>query len=242
MSQRSSGLGRVFQQSADGRGVAREVTRGGTSVVPTGSTPDGSAIVVSQLPSPGQDVGWALRILHLRAPSGETPGDDPLPERLDGFDGLSNDRHGTISPDGRWLAYDSDNLGEQLEIFVRPFPDTGAGVWQVSSGGGQQPHWSSDGRELFYLALDGAMMAVPIDADVENTSRLRTGGAMRLFAGDYVLRGGGHIGRYYDVSPDGQRFLMIRSGADVGAMAQIVVVQNWSEELRRLLPSQTPNP
>ena len=240
-SQRGAGLGQIFRQSADGRGVARQVTSGMASLIATGSTPDGSSVILSRLPAPGPEVGWALRILRLPdASSEEIASGEPQLRRLDGVDGLSNDRHGTISPDGRWIAYDSDGLGKQLEIFVRPFPDTDAGVWQVSAGGGQQPHWSADGRELFYLALDGAMMTVPIGGGVEDATTLRAGGATRLFAGDYVIRGGGHIGRYYDVSADGQRFLMIKPGADSHALAQIVVVQNWSEELNRLVPIRQP--
>ena len=132
-----------------------------------------------------------------------------------------------VSPDGRWLVYVSDESGSE-EIYVRPFPDIDAGRWQVSTGGGTQPLWARNGRELFYRNGE-AMIAVLVETDPS----FAAGNTEVVFEGDYVLTQGGPN---YDVSPDGDRFLMIRPVEDVSATPQIIVVQNWFEELKRLAP------
>ena len=71
----------------------------------------------------------------------------------------SNERNGVVSPDGRWLAYESDSSG-QFEIYVKPFPNVNAGQWLISTAGGTRPLWAPNGQELFYVAPDGALMAV----------------------------------------------------------------------------------
>lgn len=138
-----------------------------------------------------------------------------------------------VSPDGRWIAYESaETLGE-FEIVIRPFPDLHDGRWQVSLGDDPaQPIWSSDGRELYYLVGDGGLMVVSI-----NSSRtLDPGRPERLLEGPYVLGGGL---RSYDVSPDGRRFLMIKEPEldRADAESQIVVIENWFTELERLVPT-----
>ena len=90
------------------------------------------------------------------------------------------DRNGVISPDGRWLAYESNDSG-QLQIFVRPFPDVNKGKTQVSTVGGTQPLWARNGQELFYLAPDGALMSVP----VERGTTWRAGTPTKLFDAAY---------------------------------------------------------
>ena len=114
-------------------------------------------------------------------------------------------RINAISPDGNWLAYQSNPSG-QFEVFVRPFPDTEAGLQQVSAGGGRMPRWSPDGRELFYWAPPGQMMAVQVDAGSSLIlDRPEAVFDWPYFAGDDVS-----IGRTFDVSPDGERFVMIK--------------------------------
>ena len=134
-----------------------------------------------------------------------------------------------LSPNGRWLAYVSDRSG-QNEIWVQRYPE-GAPV-RVSSGGGEEPLWSADGRELFYRQGD-AVMAVAVEADNE----FSYAAPKTLFSGPYARRTG--LGRDYDVATDG-RFLMILQGDDTRpvAPASIVVVQNFGEELKqRVRPS-----
>ena len=108
-----------------------------------------------------------------------------------------NEANAAVSPDGRWLAYASDESG-QYEVYVRPFPDTDAGKWPVSSGGGDHPLWSHDGAELFYMAPE-EMMAVSIGTEPS----WNAGRAERLFglqSLDSANRPG--LGRPYDVAPD----------------------------------------
>ena len=116
---------------------------------------------------------------------------------------MFNERNAEVSPDGRWMAYESDESG-QSEVYVRPFPDVDAGRWQVSTGGGMQPVWARNGGELFYRSGD-AVMSVP----VETSASFVSGNPVVLFTGQYAPSLGG---RNYDVSPDGQRFLMLKVG------------------------------
>ena len=151
----------------------------------------------------------------------------------------------TISPNGRWLAYRSDESG-QFEIYVEPFPGPGAKV-PVSIGGGTQPAWSRDSGELFYRDNDGMMIAATISdgaatisggAAISAAAAPSVGDRTPLFpAGAYRLGAGF---RQYHVAPDG-RFLMQRrpgaESADGGEGPQITVVLNWFEELRARVPN-----
>jgi hypothetical protein len=108
----------------------------------------------------------------------------------------------------------------------------------VSTAGGTQPLWARSGKELFYLAADGALLRVPVEA---GGAMWNAGTPMKLLGGRYyTAAGSSSAGRMYDVSPDGQRFLMIRSpGTDAGAAPPaLIVVQHWDEELKRLVPTR----
>jgi eukaryotic-like serine/threonine-protein kinase len=129
------------------------------------------------------------------------------------------------------MAGDANDTG-QFEIYVRPFPDADKGHWQVSTGGGTRPLWSRTGQELFYMSSTGALMAVRVDA--KNT--WGAGSPMKLFEGAY-LHGALNYGRTYDVTSDGQRFLMIKKPQGTAATPSLIVVLNWSEELKRLVPA-----
>jgi Tol biopolymer transport system component len=134
--------------------------------------------------------------------------------------------HGQFSPDGRWVAYASNESGK-WEIYVAPFPGPG-GNWKISSAGGSEPRWRRDGKELFYLAPDGVLMAVAVKegptfyADMAKPlfqTRLRQHiSSVDLFS--------------YDVSPDGRRFLL---NTDVGEVASspLTVVLNWTAGLKK---------
>ena len=118
------------------------------------------------------------------------------------------DRNGVVSPDGRWLAYESDSSG-RFEIYARPFPEADSGRWQVSTAGGTRPLWAHSGRELFYMGLDGALMRVSVEA---NDSVWSAGTPTKLLEARYFGTGS-NPGRTYDISPDDQRFLMIKQGS-----------------------------
>jgi serine/threonine protein kinase len=129
-----------------------------------------------------------------------------------------------FSPDGRWLAYASDETGRS-EVYVRPFPGPG-GKQQISADGGAEPLWSRDGREIFYRNGD-RMMA----ASVTGAPALSVGVPRMLFQGSYARMPWGE--RNYDVAADG-RFLMLTTGDQ--STTELRVVLNWTEELKRLVP------
>ena len=150
--------------------------------------------------------------------------------------GKAEEQYPDLSPDGRWIAYVSNESGKS-EVYVQPFPDLGS-RHQISTDGGTAPAWSRDGRELFYTTTETfggqatltRMMAVTVATAptfVASTPRL-------LFEGRYGATG---ILRPYDVSVDGQRFLMVKQKerAPVSA-SQMVLVQNWLEELKARVP------
>jgi serine/threonine-protein kinase len=138
-----------------------------------------------------------------------------------------------LSRDGHYVAYLSQESG-QREIYIRPYPGPGGQV-TVSVGGGQEPIWARNG-ELFYRSLNGQrMFAVP----VTTTPALKVGTSVELFQGPYYVSPTGSPRPQYDVRSDGQRVLMLVSSPDTNpsrARPRIVVVQNWFEDLKRLLP------
>jgi Tol biopolymer transport system component len=134
-----------------------------------------------------------------------------------------------FSPDGRWIAYSSNESG-QVEIYVQPFPGPG-GKWLISIGGGAAPVWARNGRELFYRN-GNKMMAV----DIQTQPAFKAGNPRMLFDRPGYAIGGPRAD--YDVSPDGQRFLMIKeSELQETALTQINIVLNWFEELNRRVPT-----
>ena len=146
----------------------------------------------------------------------------------------SSERNGEVSPDGRWLAYEANDSG-RFNIYVRPFPDVSSGFWQVSTDGGTRPLWSRNSDELFYVTVAGALMRVGVAPGPTWAATAPT----KLFEGRYGAMANQN-GRTYDIAPDGTRFLMIKpaGAADQTAVpTSLVVVQNWREELKRLVPT-----
>ncbi|MFC1839218.1 adenylate/guanylate cyclase domain-containing protein [Thermodesulfobacteriota bacterium] len=133
-----------------------------------------------------------------------------------------------ISPDGKWMAYASDESGK-AEIYVRPFPDVNKGRWQVSVNGGHSPLWSPDGHEIFYRNGD-SVMAVP----VETEQGFSQGKPEELFRGPYTSSSLS-LNQTWDISPDGNRFMMMKQpGTEVQIKINIVV--NWLDELKQKVP------
>jgi Tol biopolymer transport system component len=133
-----------------------------------------------------------------------------------------------FSPDGRFIAYASNESGP-FEIYVRPYPGPG-GKWQISIDGGTEPVWNPKGRELFYRA-GNKMMVV----DVTTQGAFAAGKPKMLFEGPYVLSP--RTSQDYDVSQDGQRFLMLKATEQGQGPSQINVVLNWFEELKQKVPT-----
>jgi hypothetical protein len=142
-----------------------------------------------------------------------------------------------ISPDGRWMAYSSNESG-RYEIYVRPYPEVNGGKWQVSTGGGDWPLWSRDERELFYRSGE-AFMAVSVKT--EPTFSWDT--PKMMFQGTYSSPSIAPMVVNWDVSPDGGRFLLLkplesgRTSAE-GESHKINIVVNWFEELKQRVPSK----
>jgi serine/threonine-protein kinase len=212
------GVTNLFLQAADGSGAPQRLLDSPQVQVPLSFTPDGRYLVFAE-PNPGR-------------------GFDQMAVSLDGrrhviplLQTAANEESTEVSPSGRWMAYSSDESG-QTEVYVRPFPDSDRERWKVSLGGGKQPQWSRDGRELFYLTSAGAMMAVP----VSETPELSLGQPVKLFddAGFAHITGG----RSYDITKDG-RFLITKAQRPSGTSApgSLVIVHNWFEELKRLVPT-----
>jgi eukaryotic-like serine/threonine-protein kinase len=135
-------------------------------------------------------------------------------------------RNAQLSPDGRWVAYATNETGN-WEIFVSSFP-SGTGKWQVSRGGGEEPRWRRDGKEMFYLSPEGKMMAVPVKAggNFESESPVplfQTHLRQPISAMDVVA---------YDVTGDGQRFL-INTKVDEPNAVPLSVILNWTAEMER---------
>ena len=177
-------------------------------------TPDGQQLVFGEV---RPDTGFDILVLQAgdrtARPFLRTPFNESTPR---------------LSPDGRWLAYASDESGRQ-EIYVQPYPGPG-GKWPISAEGGREPVWNRNGRELFYRSGD-KMMAV----DVATEPGFAAGKPRVLFEGPYEPTV--FTVANYDVSPDGQRFLMLkRSEQAAAAPTQITLVLNWFEELKRRVP------
>ena len=212
----------LWWQAADGTGAAERLTTSTNGQFVTGITPDGTAVVFNEgTPTMGAD----LLQLALDGTRRVTP---LLQTKFD-------ERNGIVSPDGRWLAYESNSSGP-TEIYVRPFPNVGGGQWEVSTAGGTRPLWSRSGKELFYVGADGALLRVPVEP---SGATWNAGTPAKLLEGRYYTGAGSGGVRTYDVSADGQRFLMIKApGTDASAAPPaLIVVQHWDEELKRLVPT-----
>jgi eukaryotic-like serine/threonine-protein kinase len=214
------GVSNLFEQLADGSGEPKRLLESDRLHQPMSFAPDGRLIFSADVPGHGRDV-------HALAMDGSVAVESILHS-------TANDLWAEVSPDGRWIAYDSDESG-QFEVYVRPYPDAyGGGRWQISSGGGREPLWSRDGRELFYRDYLGAMIAVPVTL----APAFAAGAATKLFDNASYAGGGPQGGgRAYDLSSDDGRFLMVKetSQRPDGGLP-VVVVLNWFEELERLVP------
>ena len=229
------GVRNLYIQAADGTGTAERLTTTADRQYPTSISPDGMRIVgfgnpsvatssptpaifrVQLFPLPGHAGAWG---------AGQSRGPVPSvghasPQAL--FDGTFSE----FSPDGRYIAYQSPESG-RVEIYVRPFPQVDSGRWPISTTGGTRPAWAHNGRELFYIDESNTLTAVPVRTSGTSFS---AGAPLRVLDAKYSSV---FPGRPYDVSADGQRFLMLK---DKATSAGLVVVLNWTEELKRHLPT-----
>ncbi len=199
----------IFWKNADGTGEEERLLASDAAQTPQCWSPDGKVLALLNTdPASGPDI-WLYSPEDRKArPFLKTP-----------FREFEDAR---FSPDGRYLAYSSDESGRR-EVYVRPFPGTG-GKWQISTEGGSDPVWSPKGRELFYRSGE-KMMAVSISPEPS----FQPGRPRLLFQGRYTSG--------FDISPDGEKFLMIKESEEAAREAKLHVVLNWFEDLKRRRPS-----
>ncbi len=225
-SDKDDGKLEIYWQPADGSGVPERLTTAeeGTSLQAGSWSPDGKTLALVVGDREGQGGIWTL------SHDGETTTPEVFAHESNFFQVGP-----TFSPDGRWLAYFSDE-SDTPQVYVQPFPKTGA-KHRVTQQGGSFPLWSPDGKELFYSSLtSGQLMGIDISTD-----------AALVFGNEQALGMRGFFipinlpTRSYDITPDGQRFLMVFPADQADSVAetadeQINIVLNWFEELKERVP------
>jgi len=208
-----SGVSNIYQRAASGAKEETLLLKSNHAIFPTDWSRDGRFIIYRRIDPKTQSDVWVLPMTG----SGK---EKPRPVvRSEAWETA-----GALSPDGRWLAYASDVSG-LFEVYVQSFPD-GGGKWQVSTGGGSHPRWRRDGRELFYYARDGKLMAAQVRSG-ESFEKVAVVSLFEFRAGSLTL-----ILAPYAVMDDGQRFL-INTVVETEANAPLTVVVNWPAEIKK---------
>ncbi len=215
----------LYWQVADGTSGAERLTTPaqGERHAADSASPDGRHLAFSVYGGAGPGAQWILSLQDREAqPLFATPG-----VRID---------QAVFSPDGRWLAYQSNETGS-YEVFVQPFPTTGAKYQLPKASANHHPVWSPDGRELFYVPAQGQFEAV----SVSTRPRFTFGNPVSLSSVLGVLdQGAGGSRRLFDMMPDGSGFLTFSARATARATGEfraVHIVQHWTEELKRLVPA-----
>jgi serine/threonine-protein kinase len=200
----------IYWKNGDGSGAEERLVAVGNHTHLSSISPDGKLLVLTNYETESRGDIWlvSLEANHEAKPFLKTP---------------FNEREGKISPDGRWIAYASDESGSD-EVYVQALGGAG-GKWQISTEGGFAPLWARSGSELFYRNGDKVMAVSYAGKPEFSPSPPRT-----LFEGHFEM----HPRRegIYDISPDGKRFLMVKSAGAEAGLSQLHVVVNWFEELK----------
>jgi serine/threonine-protein kinase len=204
----------IYWKPADGSGAAERLVVSDQHQDVGSWSPDGKILAFSEA---GPGTNWDILLLYV---DGERHVKPFLQTEF-------TEDHPMISPDGRWLAYRSNESG-RFEIYVQPFPDGGRKL-QISTEGGSDPRWARDGRELFYREGE-KMMVVSVETGDEFTAER----PRMLFTSDTEVAAG-HGGPNFDITPDGRRFVMTRVKPQPPP-TEIHVILNWFDELKRLVP------
>jgi len=207
------GLANLYQKASSGAGQDELLLKADNWKYATDWSRDGRFIVYGEN---NPKTRWDLLILPLE---GER---NPFLYLHTPF----NERNARFSPDSKWIAYTSDESGSR-EVYVQAFPAVGD-KWQISTGGGDNPSWRRDGKEMFYIAADGKLMAV----DVKSGAKFEASVPRSLFDLRSIKGGGNNDTDNYTVTADGQRFLVVTSLEETNA-TPFTVVLNWTAELKR---------
>jgi serine/threonine-protein kinase len=211
----------IFWQNADGSGTPERLSTGTAFQGPVSFSPDGKRLVFDTPIASPHDVG-------MLTSDGARRSDILLSTKF-------NEANGEISRDGQWLAYESTESG-QSEIYLVPFPNVNGSKKQVSTHGGTRPLWSRDGRELFYYVTPDTIMALSVRLGAEAV----LGTPQVAVKGPYAVAL--NSGRHYDVSVDGQRFLMLVDAPTPDGQKpeapEMHLVLNWTEELKAKVPAE----
>jgi len=224
------GVENIYWQRADGTGEVQRLTEGDNPQVPTSWHPTGKFLAFTET-----NPQTAFDIMILPMEGSHTAGWKPG-KPFAFLNGPNNEIQPMFSPDGRWIAYVSDESG-RFEVYVRPFPGPG-GRWQISTNGGLWPSWSPKGKELFYEEVSSSRIMVAAYA--------ASGGGLqpekpRPWTSNSVpfLQGSG---RPLDVSPDGKRLAVLLTAADQTQAPSredhLTFVLNFTDELRRIAPAK----
>jgi protease II len=205
-----SGVGPVYARRSDGTGTPRLLFHSDVDFGQVTTSRDGRWLVLRTAPAPpgSPDIVGIRLGDSVPVPLVATPATEFYP---------------AVSPDGRWLAYSSDESGNS-EIYVRPFPETAGAKWQVSTAGGSQPTWSSTGREMLYVNVKSEMVSAEIQAGTTFSI-----GAQRVLFSVQQFVATGPVPAY-SLSPDNKRFLALREG-EAGQPGELVVAENWVQQL-----------
>jgi serine/threonine-protein kinase len=220
-----TGAFNLFWQRADGTGDAQRLTDSKNLKYAQSWRPDGKVLAFHQL---NPDTSWDIMTLEVEGDekSGWKVGEpkpflnSPFAETVPAF-----------SPDGRWLAYDSNESGN-FEVYVRPFPGPG-GKWQISTAGGDWPKWSQNGKELFYSTTDNKIMVATY---VTSGDSFHADKPQLWSPGQFNTSG---TARNFDLHPDGKRFAVLKAGVtgEVPKVDKVTFIFNFFDELRRKVPS-----
>jgi serine/threonine-protein kinase len=211
-----SGIRQLYRANSSGEGKEEQLTSGSNSKNVLDWSRDGRFLLyMESAPGTGSDV-WALPLDNPRAPMVvlQTP---------------FSESSATFSPDGKWIAYTSNATGRS-EVYVRAFPPSPDRPWPVSNQGGSRPRWRADGGSLYFLEPAQAGQQSLVAASVQASgARFETGAPHELFKIDAVLA---NLAFPFDVSRDGQRFLIYRASSAVGP-PPLTVVTDWRAQLKK---------
>jgi eukaryotic-like serine/threonine-protein kinase len=210
----------IFRKSSDGTGEETQMTVAETPMWPGFVTKDGKNLLFEEASRNGNHSIWALPLDKKARQIHESPWD---------FD----EEWAQLSPDGKWLAYNSNQSGRQ-EVYVTPYPDRTNAI-QISTNGGRHPIWSANGKELFYRVSPQPDAPLPLEhrvklmaVAVETAPTFKAGTPQMLFDGPFL-----DAGHDYVVMPDGKSFILIRDSQTGAGPTEMKVILNWNEELKR---------